>query len=277
MFPLHDVPKNSTALKKRVTRLLRLDGSNNSDPIIREIIPTLKETGHIALIGGAIRDLAMAGRRGFKSDLDFVAYGKSRSDFSRTMNKLGGCQNSFGGYGLQFGVWKVDIWHLQDTWAKVKGIKKVDNLDDLLECTFFDWDSIVFDIDSNKLLHSRYYLNRLKMKIIDIKLEHNPNPRGSLIRSIRRAAIYDARFGPRLTRFAISELSKYSWDSLVDIDSSAFTTPILRYLDRERIHERLNIVEVVGNIRTTRPAPRRKSLQIELPLSTDDHTNLSSL
>lgn len=272
-----NIVKDSAALKKRVMRLLRLDGSNNRDPIVGEIIPELKRAGHIALIGGAIRDLAMAGRHGFKSDLDFVAYGKPKTEFAKAMTSLGGIPNKFGGYGLQFGVWGVDIWHIQDTWAKTNGIKRVDNLDDLLKCTFFDWDSIVFDLTSGRLIHQNYYLERLKLRILEINLEENPNPKGSLIRSIRRAALYDANFGPRLTRFAASEIEKHEWSSLVDLDTKAFSRPMLAYLDKDDIISGLTNFTLIKNIETTKPIPKSHAPQLEFALSDDDRTNLSSI
>ncbi|HWN67488.1 MAG TPA: hypothetical protein VNM90_07595, partial [Haliangium sp.] len=206
----------------------------------RVVIPFLRSLGSVALIGGAIRDVARAGRDGFASDLDFVVYGSERDDFAARMECLGGSRNKFGGYGLHCFRTKVDVWHIEDTWAKTAGLVRVIEPSDLLRCTFFDWDSALYEIDSGKLLLPSDYLERLQLNVMDIRLEENPNKIGSLVRALRRAALWGVKFGPRLTAFSKKYLQEIPWDELVALDSRAFFKPVLRSLDRVRILEHLD-------------------------------------
>src|SRR5216684_2517857 len=122
-----EVAATKEVLRKRVRRLLRLD-RDNSDPseLRTKILPFLRSLGDAALIGGAIRDVARSGRGGFASDLDFVIYGSSKNSFRDIIASMNAKPNRFGGYALQFHHWKVDVWHLEDTWARTAGLRRVE-------------------------------------------------------------------------------------------------------------------------------------------------------
>lgn len=260
-----DLASTQEILRKRIKRLLRQDrGDDDPNPLSSEIIPFLTSLGSVVLIGGAIRDLARAGRQGFTSDLDFVVYGGDRDMFATKLQSRGGAKNKFGGYGLRFSHWKVDVWHLEDTWAKTAGLVAVEKPKDLLRCTFFDWDSVLYDLNSAKLIMPEDYLLRLKLRVMDICLEENPNPAGSLVRALRRAALWRVNFGPRLTQFSKKCLEDISWDELVTIDSRAFSTPVLKHLDRSRIIDFLNVPLPSPAGQVTCPVPNWE-LQLKFP------------
>ena len=255
-----------SALQKRVKRLLHLDRSVPDDSELRRtILPYLRSLGSLALIGGAIRDVARAGKRGFSSDFDFVVYGSDRDEFIGQMQRCDGIANRFGGYALNCFSVKVDLWHIEDTWARTAGYVAVQEPADLIHCTFFDWDSVIFDIDSEKLFLPADYFERLALNVMDIRLEQNPNPMGSMVRALRRAALWHVRFGPRLTAFSTRCLYEMRWEELVALDERAFTRPVLKHLGRERLLERLSspISSDIGEI--TEPVPKRR--QIPLPLA----------
>lgn len=227
-------------LLKRIRRLLRLDrGEDDQSELTLTIIPILKSFGSVALIGGAIRDVARAGRQGFASDLDFVVYGSDKNDFAFNMKSYRGVKNKFGGYGLRCFRWKVDVWHIEDTWARTAGLSNVTEPGDLLQCTFFDWDSAVYELNTNRLIIPTDYLEKLQRNVMDVRLEINPNPTGSLVRALRRAALWKVMFGPKLTKFCKRLLRETSWQELVCLDSRAFSTSVLRYLDRDQLLARL--------------------------------------
>ena len=251
-----EVAATRDVLRKRVRRLLRLDHDNDDPSELRtSVVPFLQSLGEVALIGGAIRDLARAGRGGFASDLDFVVHGSSRAVFHKSMAAMKSAPNRFGGYGLKFHQWKVDVWHLEDTWARTAGLRRVDNISDLLQCTFFDWDSVVFDLKTGQLIFDDTYLVRLESGVMDVCLEDNPNPSGSLVRALRRAALWKVRFGPRLSLFSKHYLRTLDWDDLVKRDRSAFGHAVLAYLDRADIMRRLESVDIVMGKSSTFPVP----------------------
>ena len=252
-------------LLKRVRRLLRLDRNDDRSELRAAILPFLNSLGSVALIGGAIRDVARAGRQGFDSDLDFVVYDSNREVFAAEMNRCRAIQNKFGGYGLTQFQWKIDVWHIEDTWAKTAGLVSVTGPRDLLNCTFFDWDSALYEIGAGNLIVPPDYFKKLRFNVMDVRLIENPNPMGSLVRALRRAALWRVRFGPKLTAFCRRQLSQVPWSDLVSLDARAFRSPVLRYLDRSRLLERLdrNVCSPIGEF--TWPVPDWER-QLKLPL-----------
>lgn len=273
-MPSPDRARSREILLKRVRRLLQLDGRDHRGSDLQSrVIPFLTSLGSVALIGGAIRDVARAGKRGFSSDYDFVVYGSDRGAFITQMEACDGIRNRFGGYALtRFSV-KIDVWHIEDTWARTAGLASVSQPADLLQCTFFDWDSVVYEIETKKLILPPDYFDRLLLNVMDIRLEENPNPIGSLVRALRRAALWHVKFGPKLTAFSRRFLHEIEWNDLVALDSRAFSRPVLRYLDRERLVERLDSPSSTAIGEVTWPVP---TSQLYLPLE-DEATSLSPL
>lgn len=239
-MPAPDRARSREILLKRVRRLLQLDGGEHDASELRSrVLPFLSSLGSVALIGGAIRDVARAGKRGFSSDYDFVIHGSDRDAFIAQMDACNGIRNRFGGYALHCFRTKVDVWHIEDTWARTEGLATVARPADLLHCTFFDWDSVVYEIDTGRLILPPDYFEKLLLNVMDIRLEENPNPVGSLVRALRRATSWNVRFGPKLTSFSKRVLGETSWDELVALDSRAFSRPLLRDLNRAELVERL--------------------------------------
>jgi len=194
------------------------------------VLPFLRSLGSVALIGGAIRDIARAGKGAFASDLDFVVYDTDREAFAERMQSCGGIRNKFGGYALTCFNWKVDLWHIEDTWAKTAGHVNVVRPHDLLRCTFFDWDSAIYELGTGKLTMVPGYLERMHLNVMDVCLEPNPNQMGALVRALRRAALWNVRFGARLGAFAARMLQQTAWSDLVSLDARAFRVPVLKDL-----------------------------------------------
>lgn len=243
-------------LVKRVRRLLGLEGYAAQTEVSAKVLPYLNSLGSVALIGGAIRDVARAGRRGFSSDFDFVIYESDRQTFVDEMKACCSKPNKFGGYSLSlFERTKVDVWHIEDTWARTAGLASVTGPADLLNCTFFDWDSVVYEVGSAKLIVPADYFFRLSLNVMDIRLEANPNPRGSLVRALRRACLWNVKFGPRLTAFAKRSLTELQWDELVALDARAFSFPVLRYLNRATVMRHLECHAATPVGESTLPVP----------------------
>ena len=134
------------------------------------------------------------------------------------------------GFALDFVRWKVDVWSIEDTWAHTAGLVQVREPADLLKCTFFDWDAILFDLESEAIVAGENYFQLLAANVLDINLEENPNPRGSLVRALRRGALWKVRFGERLTNFVREQIRKETWDTLVALDDAAFSQGVLTLL-----------------------------------------------
>jgi hypothetical protein len=270
-----EIAATKNVLRQRVRRLLQLDWDKNECSELQcRILPFLNSLGDAALIGGAIRDLARAGRKGFSSDLDFVIYGSSHARFLDAIAGLNVKPNRFGGYAIQFVKWKVDVWHIEDTWARTAGLCQVEQLSDLLKCTFFDWDSIIYDLRTGQLTFDPGYLHRLRAGVMNVRLEKNPNPKGTLVRALRRAALWQVRFGRQLSAFTRYHLDVFEWDELVKTDKAAFGEAVLAYLDRTKLMQQLQLTDIAEDEETTFPVPHWER-EPRLPFGHADRSDLS--
>ncbi|MBT5265961.1 MAG: hypothetical protein HOL85_14090, partial [Rhodospirillaceae bacterium] len=204
----------------------------------------------------------------------FVIHSSPRAEFLKKVSEFGAIPNKFGGFGLRFHQWKVDVWHLEDTWARTAGLKQVDEISDILACTFFDWDSIVFDLSTGRLIFDDQYLRKLAEGIMDIQLQENPNPRGSLVRALRRAAAWNVKFGPTLTKFCHRYLELFDWSELVELDRIAFNEAILTHLDQHEIIRRLANTKRIQGVDISHPVPNWER-EPELPLLNMENTDLA--
>jgi hypothetical protein len=262
--------KDRDALRGRMRRLLKLDKSaEDNSELGREIIPLLRRLGSASLIGGAIRDVARAGVRAFSSDLDFVVRGSPREIFHKSMRSYDATPNKFGGFSLAFETWKVDVWHIEDTWAKTSGHVDIQRTRDLLQCTFFDWDSALFDIETEHLIYDPGYLDRLRRGVMEMQLEANPNPTGALVRGLRRAALWNVCFGERLSEFCERQIAVTDWNKIVELDQSAFDNAVLKYMNREEIIRNLKDIKRTQKAIYTHPIRNWKP-QAELDFSDVD-------
>lgn len=208
-------------LADRAERFFKRD-SIRSLEIHEKVIQPLLEVGKVLVIGGAIRDLAFFGARDRPiSDIDLVITGKASGvdSFARSVGAVG---NRFGGYQLKSDSLKIDFWSMSRTWAKTAGHVRVNRPQHLLRCTFFDWDSVLYEPATGRIIANPGYLNLLRSRRIDINLMPNPSELGSLVRGLRRIALYDARPGPKLRRFIDEGAQKYQWKDIVIAERSAF-------------------------------------------------------
>ena len=269
-----DLAPNDGALKKRIRRLLHSYMSPEHGGPQRDFLNSVMSVGRLALIGGAVRDVARQGVLGFKSDLDFVLHKGDVSEFYHVMREYGARKNTFGGFRVELGRARIDIWALEDTWARRVGLRNVTSLVDLVDCTFFDWDAVIFDIDTGSLISRPNYLTLIASRTLELNLEENPNPKGSLVRAIRRRAMWRVFFGPRLRSFVERELERHSWGELVELDTAAFDFPVLLYCDPDRLREGLSI-DSSSDGSSIRRAQEPNAVQLETPFSCS-HPNRSS-
>lgn len=229
-----------SVLRKRLRRLLFHNKRPDRPELHSVILPMLSEVGSLALIGGAIRDVALRGGENFRSDLDFVMFDGDLAAFHALMVSLNATPNRFGGYGLRFARWKVDIWALENTWAHTAGHKRVETISDLLDCTFFNWDAAIFNLTDCTLHTRKHYLSTLRKRVLEVNLLANPNPKGSLVRALRRGRLWNTYFGERLTEFTREEIRRHSWDELLKIETTAFRHSSLATFDYHQLLENLN-------------------------------------
>lgn len=192
------IAPNHYALKRRVDRYFWSNQSTEMACLTATFDECFRKFPRVAVVGGLVRDFARAGRSGFRSDVDLVIDAPAGT-IARLAERVGANPNRFGGYSSKQGPWKIDFWALETTWGR--RYVQVSRLEDVIACTFFDWDAIAYDLWERKLIWSDDYMERLRQRVLDINLLPNPSPIGNLLRAVRRLILWDCYPGPRLKEF----------------------------------------------------------------------------
>lgn len=221
------IAPNNLALKKRLDRYF---WSNNTGEMLflRQLLEKhFMAFDRIAVIGGLVRDFAHEGRSGFHSDIDLVI-DAPQEHVAELAALLNATPNRFGGFCSKQRPWKIDFWALETTWACRHQHVSIESLEDIISCTFFDWDAIAYDLKKHKLICSENYLNQIRSKTLDINLLPNPSPLGNLVRAVRRLMIWKARPGRMLKQFICEYLDDsalhYIQSKEVELYASAVST-----------------------------------------------------
>ncbi|MDO5705808.1 MAG: hypothetical protein Q4G49_12165 [Paracoccus sp. (in: a-proteobacteria)] len=249
-------------LEKRVRYFLNSPYRGRED--VRRTLRELHAHGHLVLIGGMLRDVAMFGNAGFKSDLDFVIDPYDLAAFEKHMHAIGARVNRFGGYALPSKRWQIDVWPLQRTWAHLKGYVRVSTVGDLRDVTFFSCDAIIYDLSHKKLSAKPGYFDDLDRKVLEINLRPNPNPKGNAVRAFRYALIKGFHWGPNLSRFVAETIDEVGWNALRESEISSFKTRYLDMLDLVSLKRELD-----HHLSTSdglfRPTAFQRNVQLQLP------------
>ena len=206
---------------------------------VQDTLVKLQEFGPVVVIGGMIRDLALAGNQHFGSDVDFVVKPLDMEQFEVFMARQSATRNKFGGYIWHSSHWRIDVWPLQKTWAFEAGHVEVDSFSDLLKCTFFDADAIIYDLRLKKLVCDAGYFERLKRRELEINLLANPNPVGNAVRALRYAAIKKFGWGPQLCKFVAKQIDENGWEELKRKEVQSFRTWYIEEMDQTRVQTEL--------------------------------------
>lgn len=189
---------NRSALKRRLDRYFWANKAAEMAYLQATLAQHFRAFERVAVIGGLARDFAREGRLEFRSDVDLVIDAPAE-EVARLARRLRATPNRFGGYGCKEGPWKIDFWALETTWARRH--VPVQKLEDVVFCTFFDWDAVAYDLWGRKLICADGYLERIRQRTLDINLRPNPSPMGNLVRAIRRLVLWQVRPGPELKDF----------------------------------------------------------------------------
>jgi hypothetical protein len=217
--------KDARTLKKRVRRFLAEPkfGADVSDVVTR-----LSELGRVALFGGALRDLALHGRTASPRDIDIVVECEGDKDLGRHLAKFNPRRNRFGGFRFRTEVWSFDVWRVQDTWAVREGLVNAKRLDDLVHTTFFDWDALLYETQSESVTALPHYFDRLASPVVDINLVHNPNPLGTLVRALRILVLDRACLGKHLIGYTAEQLGRFDDGQIAAAEWKSFRNHCLR-------------------------------------------------
>lgn len=248
------------ALKKRINRFL--DSRKYDRGEVSNFIDLAREVGSVAIFGGMLRDLCIGGNRFFDSDVDLVFEQQSKSNIESLLDSYKYEINSFGGYRVHLRKWQIDIWALENTWAFKNGLVKNNGFKSLLETTFFNWDAIVYEINSKSISVSQDYFDVLKARYLDINLLPNCNEVGSTVRTLRMMIKLNAKLSPRLRDYLYNSINLIGYETLIDWERRKYKNCAL---DKELISYIFENIEL------------HKSLAINLPFEVPSKQYLINL
>lgn len=214
------VVKDFSALKKRVCRFLSSKKFERGE--VYELIELTRKVGRVAIFGGMIRDLCIGGNRFFDSDVDLVIEQQDKTNLEVILKDYKYELNSFGGYRLHLKKWQVDIWNIENTWAFKNNVVQNCGVKSLVGTTFFNWDAIIYEIDSGTIYADEKYLQNLHERYLDINMVENPNILSTLVRALRMVIKLDARLSPRLRNFLCVNMVDYSTEDIVTYEQKKY-------------------------------------------------------
>lgn len=234
---------NSQILRKRLFRFLQ-----SKESAMLHLNQTLQQIHHTAdayIFGGMIRDIGLFGINQFNSDIDIV-FDSSKDELIKTLETLNvtAKQNKFGGFRILDNNVIIDIWALSDTWAFKSGLVPFTGVESLLNTTLMNWDAILYNLSSRKIICSADYFENLASGHIDIILEKNPNELGSIVRVLR--AIYGKNatsIGEKTADFLKHGFNKFSSQDIIEYEKQSYSISFLNYLLLKRIEEIIYINE----------------------------------
>jgi hypothetical protein len=251
--------RSERLLKRRVEDYLWRDKSKTVSALRHILTYEFGDFDRVSIFGGMIRDIARNGKRGFRSDVDIVV--DAPAEHVRDLaNRLAARPNTFGGYGYKSARWDIDFWALETTWAHTQGHIRVSRIDDLLEGTFFDWDSVYYDLKSRKLRAQDGYLERIKSRTLGVNLICTPSRIGNAARAVRRILLWDLRPSALLIEFLEHVLARDGLEAIIAYEIRKYGQSICsNYTSRHELIDALT--SGTADVRFTAGSPR----QLELP------------
>lgn len=228
--------KSFNDLRSRVDRFLL--SKNYGRPDVRIFLDEVTAIGRAAIFGGMLRDISIMGNLGFDSDVDIVVEVDGTVELQKLAERYSAKRNNFGGFRIRLRKWQLDVWPVEETWARANG--HIDNLsiENIYRTTFFDWDAIAFDLQNRSFFAIENYIERINSRVLDINLQPNPNQIGNAIRALRYCEKFDAALTRTMAEYVFDALQNFDAKKLVEYENSAFEKPVLTKEIAERfIHD----------------------------------------
>ncbi len=217
---------NAQVVKRRIDDYLWRSRTPSMEALRAFVQSEIMTLGAAAIVGGLVRDFALGGRRGFHSDVDIVI-DAPEDQVTQLGKRLRAIENRFGGFCYKSDFGKVDFWALETTWAHKCGYVNVGSISDITRSTFFDCDSVLYDLGSRQVTADAQYFDRLKARTIEINLAETPSTNGNLLRAIRRMFFWDLCPGPRLKEFLSENLNDKSFLAVGCVEKELYAQCII--------------------------------------------------
>lgn len=171
----------------------------------------LSVLGKVHIFSGVIRDYFL-GYSGAVRDIDLVVSSMDEDFLERYLWPYDFDKNSFGGYKVELPSLKIDIWHINNTWAYAKN--KIDtglfDFYDLPNTAFFNFSSIVFDFSSQQFIYGIPFKKFLQTKELDLVLEANPLPALCIVNTLYYKRKFRLAISNNLRAYCLNHFAAYN-------------------------------------------------------------------
>lgn len=183
--------------------------------------------GDMYIFGGLLRDVALFGKSGFKSDIDLVIDGEWDS-LIPFLERSGATKNKFGGFRLAVSGQPIDIWNARHTWAIEQGYVNYDGIASLTDTTVLNWDAILMNWRTKNFICKPNYLAELKSRTLNIVLEDNPNPIGMAVRVFRHLCLKDAKaISDRTVNYLAKCTRTFSYEQIAESELRSYGSCVI--------------------------------------------------
>ena len=206
----------------------------------------LSSFSEVLIFSGIIRNYFIR-YKGEIRDFDIVVKTDDDILIENFLNKFDFKKNSFGGYKVQVGHLTIDIWHLEKTWAYSKQKVTPELFKDysLPDTAFFNFSSIVFDLENQKFIFNSNFKRFVETKEIDLVLEENPMPQLCIVNTIYYKQKFRLSVSEKLQKYCLINFDKYSEEEYQNVQIKHFNEIKFPY---QYIKEYLKIFEKNLNI-----------------------------
>ncbi|GMN08915.1 hypothetical protein MTsPCn9_06290 [Croceitalea sp. MTPC9] len=189
---LADIQEYIELQNKPFSSYLKNSLTNNVYDFIEEMALHTK----VYLFSGIIRNYFLKNKT--IRDVDIVI--ESDHDLMELMNQYDCRVNSFGGYKVKIDNLVVDVWRMDKTWA-INKHQTILNLwlDTYIPHTaFFNFSAVVFSINEEKFIYTKYFLRFLRDKKMDVVYAPNANYHLCVVNSFYYSEKYNLKFSKKL-------------------------------------------------------------------------------
>lgn len=172
----------------------------NIDQKVLRVLNSLREVSTVYIFSGVIRNyfLGISEVR----DLDIVL--STDVNIEKYFSSFQVHRNSFGGYKIKVGDIFLDIWTLDSSWA----LKHQKNLNfetakHVPSTAFFNFSSIMFNLNENSFYYTKHFLRFLQNKEIDVVYKPNFNYELCVLNSFYYSHKFNLKISDKLQKYIV--------------------------------------------------------------------------
>lgn len=198
------MPISTYISNSKIEKVLNFVKVLREDSEINTIFCRLEEYGHLILIGGAIRDIAVYNRQ--PRDYDIIV-NTDCENFDEVFEGFEFTKNRFGGYKIYINTFEFDVWSIKNNWAFKNNILEA-KVENIVESTFYNIDSVHLNLNNGDW-DGKYFIEALNENVLDIVLDDdyislNPTPEINIVRAIVFKKLWGLHFSSKVENYILN-------------------------------------------------------------------------